>query len=278
MLIFNGSIKEICFNVSRKRLKEFNLFLEPYEKYGRSLRSQRHLSASKEQSYVKIHEYPTGESVFNSAAFTAAGTAVIFGLAERSRLWQPFLFGNLGGANETKIAVQIQFKEKNMNKKGFTLLELLVVVLIIGILASIALPQYQKAVYKARLAEANIAIDTMKKNIALYLLTYGYPTSGEVLFTGKDAISDIDVLGDCNNDVYCIKHPFWFFSACQSDMCYIQVSIDDIGMVTWMKPSDLDYWFVAETVGYSDGEQEKVCAWIKERKDIDYMGTCNDDH
>lgn len=47
------------------------------------------------------------------------------------------------------------------NKNGFTLIELLVVVLIIGILASVALPQYNLAVEKSKVAEAMSVIKSI---------------------------------------------------------------------------------------------------------------------
>ena len=61
------------------------------------------------------------------------------------------------------------------NKQAFTLIELLVVVLIIGILAAVAVPQYQKAVEKARAAEAITLLNSIQKEIDAYVLANGTP-------------------------------------------------------------------------------------------------------
>ena len=61
-------------------------------------------------------------------------------------------------------------KKEIKNKKAFTLIELLVVILIIGILAAIALPQYQVAVEKSRFTQSIVIARAIRDAQDLYYL------------------------------------------------------------------------------------------------------------
>ena len=60
-----------------------------------------------------------------------------------------------------------------MKNKAFTLIEVLIVVLIIGILAAIAVPQYQKAVIKSRLYALVPIVHSLRVAQENYYLNHG---------------------------------------------------------------------------------------------------------
>jgi len=109
--------------------------------------------------------------------------------------------------------------------KAFTLIELLVVVLIIGILSAVALPQYQKAVMKSRMAQWDVMFDAGLKTIDLYLLANGWLESGRIYLTGTTSVGTLEMPGNCNiYGSYCYTSAGRLEVSCGSSDCNIVIS------------------------------------------------------
>lgn len=81
-----------------------------------------------------------------------------------------------------------------MKKTGFTLIELMVVILIVGILAAASIPLMRGRIDSAKWAEANAMAGTIKSAVRVY-----YAETGEIL-TGS--VSDnLTALGFASDDL-----------------------------------------------------------------------------
>ncbi len=158
---------------------------------------------------------------------------------------------------------------------GFTLIELLVVILIIGLLAAVALPQYQKAVRKARMADIATTFNTISKAIDTFMLedVIGYnPFFG----TSARATLPIDIPCEEQGTSTCINNAgAWFASASQSfdgnKMTYTAGANASISRekgnssldvrISWDKPSYTAPWSLTNIETTDNKLRKLVCLW-----------------
>ena len=97
-------------------------------------------------------------------------------------------------------------KTQNKLQKGFTLIELMIVIAIVGILAAIALPAYQDYIVRAKVSEAVVALSEAKTTVAEYVASQGtFPTGSAADIARKWGVNQATRDGDILESVTIVQ-------------------------------------------------------------------------
>ena len=101
------------------------------------------------------------------------------------------------------------------NNRGFTMTELMIVVTIIGILATIAFPMFQTVPERSKSTEAVTALGLIRSAMRIYYVEHG-TFANATLFTDGAQVTSGGLIGVTNNDLmgrYFSSASYTFFGA-----------------------------------------------------------------